>query len=166
MEIIGEKINGTRKRVARAVVERDAAFIQDLAQRQAEAGSAYLDVNAGTKPQDEPEDLVWLVRAVQDVVDLPLCLDSANPQALMAAIEVVERTSMINSINGEAERLEGILPLVAGNTLDLRPEQYLLWSAGPDADQPGVSDAGPGGRAGLRHLGSAGSGDEDRPASY
>jgi 5-methyltetrahydrofolate--homocysteine methyltransferase len=113
MEIIGEKINGTRKRVGRAVAERDAAFVQDLARRQAEAGAAYLDVNAGTKPQDEPGDLVWLARTVQEVVDVPLCLDSANPAALAAAIEVVERTPMVNSINGEPERLAGILPLVA-----------------------------------------------------
>ena len=113
MEIVGEKINGTRKRVARAVAERDVAFVQDLARRQAEADAAYLDVNAGTKPQDEPDDLVWLVKTVQEVVDVPLCLDSANPAALAAAIEVVELTPMINSINGERERLAGILPLVA-----------------------------------------------------
>jgi cobalamin-dependent methionine synthase I len=115
MEIIGEKINGTRKAVARAVAERDAAFIQGLARRQAEAGSAYLDVNAGTKPQDEPDDLVWLVQTVQAVVDLPLCLDSANPRALMAALGAVARTPMINSINGETDRLAALLPLVAGS---------------------------------------------------
>lgn len=115
MEIIGEKINGTRTRVAQAVAERDAAFVQGLARQQAEAGSAFLDVNAGTRPQDEPEDLVWLVRTVQEVVDVPLCLDSANPRALAAAIKVVERTPMINSINGEPERLAGILPLVAAH---------------------------------------------------
>jgi 5-methyltetrahydrofolate corrinoid/iron sulfur protein methyltransferase len=113
MEIIGERINGTRKRVSEAVAARDAAFIQDLARRQAEAGAAYLDVNAGTKPQNEPDDLVWLVETVQEVVDMPLCLDSANPLALKAAIDIVERTPMINSINGEPKRLEGILPLVA-----------------------------------------------------
>jgi cobalamin-dependent methionine synthase I len=113
MEIIGEKINGTRKRVAQAIAERDAAFIQDLARRQAKAGAVYLDVNAGTKPQDEPQDLVWLVKTVQEVVEVALCLDSANPVALAAAIQVVERTPMINSINGEQARLLGILPLVA-----------------------------------------------------
>ncbi len=113
MEIIGEKINGTRKRVAQAIAERDAAFIQDLARRQAEAGSAWLDVNAGTLPGREPDDLVWLVETVQAVVDTPLCLDSANPQALAAAIQAVRQTPMINSISGEPQRLEGVLPLVA-----------------------------------------------------
>jgi cobalamin-dependent methionine synthase I len=113
MEIIGEKINGTRKRVAQAIAERDAAFIQDLACKQAEAGSAWLDVNAGTHPQREPDDLVWLIETVQAVVDTPLCLDSANPQALAVAIRAVRRTPMINSISGEPQRLAGVLPLAA-----------------------------------------------------
>ncbi|RME33667.1 MAG: methyltetrahydrofolate--corrinoid methyltransferase, partial [Thermoflexia bacterium] len=60
MLIIGEKINGTLKKVGAAVLERDAAFIQDLARRQAEAGADYIDVNAGTPATREPEDLVWL----------------------------------------------------------------------------------------------------------
>jgi 5-methyltetrahydrofolate--homocysteine methyltransferase len=113
MEIIGEKINGTRQRVGQAIADRDADFIQDLASRQAEAGSTWLDVNAGTHPDQESDDLVWLVNIVQAVVDTPLCLDSANPQALAAAIKVVNKTPMINSISGEPQRLKGVLPLVA-----------------------------------------------------
>jgi cobalamin-dependent methionine synthase I len=113
MEIIGEKINGTRKRVGQAIADRDVDFIQNLAVRQAEAGSTWLDVNAGTHPDQEPDDLVWLVDTVQAVVDTPLCLDSANPQALAAAIKVVNKTPLINSISGEPQRLEGVLPLVA-----------------------------------------------------
>lgn len=113
MKIIGEKINGTRKRVAQAIAERDAAFIKDLARKQAEAGSAWLDVNAGTHPDQEPEDLVWLIENIQSVVETPLSLDSANPKALRVAIQAVNKTPMINSISGEAERLTGILPLVA-----------------------------------------------------
>jgi 5-methyltetrahydrofolate--homocysteine methyltransferase len=112
MKIIGEKINGTRKRVAQAIAERDTAFIQELAQKQAAAGSAWLDVNAGTPPQQEPVDLVWLVETIQSVVDTPLCLDSANPKALEIAIQAVKKTPMINSINGEAERLASVLPMV------------------------------------------------------
>ena len=71
MKIIGEKINGTRKRVAQAIGERDSAFIQDLARSQAEAGSTWIDVNAGTHPEKEPADLVWLIENTQAVVDLP-----------------------------------------------------------------------------------------------
>lgn len=113
MLIIGEKINGTLKKTAAAIAARDAAFIQDLACRQAQAGAHYLDVNAGTAAHREPEDLVWLVETVQAAVDLPLCLDSANPQALRAGLEHVRQTPLINSISGEAGRLEGILPLAA-----------------------------------------------------
>jgi len=113
MKIIGEKINGTRKRVAQAIAERDADFIKDLAQKQAEAGSTWLDVNAGTLPEKEPDDLIWLIENIQSVVDTPLSLDSANPKALEIAIKAVDKTPLINSISGEPERLEKILPIVA-----------------------------------------------------
>lgn len=113
MKIIGEKINGTRKRVAQAIAERDADFIKELAQKQCEAGSAWLDVNAGTHPDQEPDDLIWLIENIQSVADTPLSLDSANPKALEIAIKAVDKTPMINSISGEPERLEKILPIVA-----------------------------------------------------
>ena len=113
MRIVGEKINSTCQRVAHAIEERKAAYIQDLAVRQAEAGADWLDLNAGTWQSKEPDDLIWLVETIQSVVEIPLCLDSANPQALTAAIQVVERTPMINSISGKSQQLEGILPLVA-----------------------------------------------------
>lgn len=115
MKIIGEKINGTRKRVARAIAERDAATIADLAKRQAEAGATWLDINAGTLPAQEPDDLTWLIEVVQGVTDTPLSLDSANPRALNAVLPAVKKTPMINSISGEPERLEGILPIVAAH---------------------------------------------------
>jgi 5-methyltetrahydrofolate--homocysteine methyltransferase len=99
--------------VAQAITERNAVFIKDLAQKQAEAGSTWLDVNAGTHPEKEPDDLVWLIENIQSVVDIPLSLDSANPKALGIAIKAVDKTPLINSISGEPERLEKILPLVA-----------------------------------------------------
>lgn len=114
MIIIGEKLNGTLKKTAAAIAARDAAFVQDLALRQVAAGANYLDVNAGTPPEREPEDLVWLVETVQAATDLPLCLDSANPAALAAAFPRVAKPPLINSISGEARRLEGVLPLVPG----------------------------------------------------
>ena len=113
MKIIGEKINGTRKRVAQAIADRDAAFIQELARKQSEAGATWLDVNAGTHPDREPDDLIWLIESIQAVVDTPLSLDSANPRAVQTAITAVKKTPMINSISGEPERLADILPIVA-----------------------------------------------------
>jgi len=119
MRIIGEKINGTRKRVARAIAERDVEYIKALAVSQTEAGSYWLDVNAGTLPEKEPADLIWLIENIQSVVDTPLSLDSANPAALEIAIQAVNKTPLINSISGEPERLEKILPLVAEYNCDV-----------------------------------------------
>lgn len=113
MKIIGEKINGTRKQVAAAIANRDAEFIQNLAKRQVEGGAHWLDVNAGTHPDREVDDLAWLIDLIQAVTDVPICLDSANPRALAAAIGKVHKTPMINSISGEPDRLSHVLPLVA-----------------------------------------------------
>src|SRR3972149_3303971 len=107
MEIIGEKINGTLEQVKTAIRERNATFIQDLARRQAEAGATLIDVNAGVRPDQEPETLSWLVKIVQEVVEVPLSLDSANPLALAAALQEVKQPPMINSISGEKARLGG-----------------------------------------------------------
>ncbi|MBU1170255.1 MAG: dihydropteroate synthase [Proteobacteria bacterium] len=111
MIIIGEKINGTRKAVGLAIRERDTEFIKQLALSQVQAGSHYLDVNAGTSPEREPDDMVWLVETIQETTDAPLCLDSANPKALKAALDRVVKTPLINSVSGEKQRLEGVLPL-------------------------------------------------------
>ena len=115
MQIIGEKINGTRHQVAEAIATRNMTYIQDLAIRQTEAGAHWLDVNAGTHPDREADDLMWLVDIIQSVVDTPLCLDSANPKALEAAIPTTKHVPMINSISGEPERLNNILPLVVAH---------------------------------------------------
>ncbi len=94
MEIIGEKINGTRKAVAAAIAERNAVAITDLAASQAAAGASWLDINAGTRPDQEPADLLWLVETVQAAVDTPLCLDSAildpTDRELMATLKATE----------------------------------------------------------------------------
>ena len=111
MIVISEKINGTRKAVAAAIRERDTEFVKQLALSQIEAGGSYLDVNAGTPPEREPEDMAWLVNTIQEVTDAPLCLDSANPLALKAGLELVKQTPIINSVSGEKQRIESVLPL-------------------------------------------------------
>ncbi len=119
MRIIGEKINGTLKHVKMAVEKKDALFIQKLAKSQEEAGAFWLDVNAGTLPESEPEDLAWLVRVVQEVSDLPLSLDSTNAEALKVAIKEAVRTPLINSISGEQDRIEGVLPIVRDHNCEV-----------------------------------------------
>jgi 5-methyltetrahydrofolate--homocysteine methyltransferase len=113
MKIIGEKINGTRKTVAAAIADRDAEFIQNLARKQVDGGAHWLDVNAGTHPDREVDDMLWLINLIQAVTDVTLCLDSANPKALVAAMGAVKKTPMINSISGEPDRLSTVLPIVA-----------------------------------------------------
>jgi cobalamin-dependent methionine synthase I len=114
MIVVGEKINTSRKSIAKAVERKDRPFIQAVARQQAEAGADYIDVNAGTFLYKEVEYLSWLVETVQAEVDLPLCLDSPNPKALEKALEVHRGQALINSISLEKERYEALLPVVAG----------------------------------------------------
>jgi len=112
MLIIGERINTTRKPVQKAVEEKDAKFIQEEARKQADAGANYIDVNCGTSVKNEISDMKWLVETVQAVVELPLCIDSPNPEALEAGLAIHKGKPIINSITGEQSRMEMILPLV------------------------------------------------------
>lgn len=111
-QIIGEKINGTRKRVQTAIEGRDAAFIASLARRQVDAGADWIDINAGSLPDREADDLAWLVEVVQGEVDHPLCLDSPNAAAIAAVLPMVRETPMINSITGEVGRRDEMLRVV------------------------------------------------------
>ena len=111
MLIIGERINATRKRIGEAVTKRDADFIKEEARKQVEAGAHMLDVNGGIAGQ-EVENLTWLVNTVQEVAEIPLCLDSADPEALRHALPLCRRVPMINSITNDPERFQAVLPLV------------------------------------------------------
>lgn len=113
MIIVGELINGSREAIAKAVAQRDAKAILDVAQKQVEAGAHLLDINAGTDPDREVEDLLWLVEVVLEELDVPLCIDSPNFQAIEVGLKKArERAAMINSITGETKRLEAFLPLI------------------------------------------------------
>ena len=113
MLIVGERINASRKPVAEAIASRNAALIQNEAKAQANAGADYLDVNAGTFVGEEAQHLQWVIETVQEVVDLPLCIDSPDPSVIKAMIPSTRKTPMINSITLEPSRLEGLLPLIA-----------------------------------------------------
>jgi 5-methyltetrahydrofolate--homocysteine methyltransferase len=111
--IIGERINPTgRKKVLAALQEGDFEVVKEDATKQVEVGAAILDVNAGVPGADEPELLKKVMQTVMDVTDVPLCIDTADPEALRAALEIYEGKALINSTNGEEKSLEAILPLV------------------------------------------------------
>lgn len=110
--IIGERINPTgRKTVLAALKEGDFEIVRQDAVNQVAAGAAILDVNAGVPGVDEPELLKQLMGTVMEVTDVPLCIDTADPEALSAALEVYEGKALINSVNGEEHSLETVLPL-------------------------------------------------------
>jgi 5-methyltetrahydrofolate corrinoid/iron sulfur protein methyltransferase len=112
MKIIGENIHILSPKVKEAVANRDRRFFQESAVRQVEAGAWALDLNIGPQKKAGHEILPWLVDAVQEVVDVPLSLDTTNLAAIEAACEVVKRQPIINSTSAEPERLEKV-PLVA-----------------------------------------------------
>jgi 5-methyltetrahydrofolate--homocysteine methyltransferase len=113
MLIIGERINSSRKSIAQAILSRDKNFIQSEAKAQAEAGAHYIDVNAGAFVGEEAEYLKWTIDAVQEICDLPLCIDSPDAEVIRQVMPLARVTPMINSITLEPARLDGMLPLIA-----------------------------------------------------
>lgn len=113
MYVIGERINGMFKAVAKAIAERDAAFIGDLARRQVEAGAHALDVNTGPTEGDPVEVMRWLVETVQDAVDVPVSIDTPKLPVLLSGLRAARRGSIINSTTGAKDKLDAILPLAA-----------------------------------------------------
>jgi 5-methyltetrahydrofolate--homocysteine methyltransferase len=111
--IIGERINPTgRKRLQEALAVGDFELVKGDALAQVAAGAAILDVNAGLPGADEPALLTQCIQAVTSVTDVPLCIDTANPRALAAALEAYEGKALVNSVNGEARALAAVLPIV------------------------------------------------------
>ncbi len=113
MLAIGERIQIISKAVRTAIEERDKAFIQDLAQRQVAKGAQMLDLNIGPQKKAGPEVMDWLVNTVQEVVDVPLSLDTTNPDAIEAGLKVCKQKPMINSTNADPKRMGVLFPLAA-----------------------------------------------------
>lgn len=111
--IIGEKINPTgRKKLVAALVEGNYDYVCELAKKQVDAGADILDVNVGVPGLDEVAVLPEVAKLVSEAVDVPICLDSANRDALAAALAVLPGKPLINSVNGEKESIEAVLPVV------------------------------------------------------
>ena len=111
--LIGERINPTgKKKLAEALKAGDLEVVRKEALAQVQAGADILDVNVGTFGVDEVTLLPKAVRTVMDTVDVPLCLDSSNPDALEAALKVYKGKPVVNSITGEEHSLERVLPII------------------------------------------------------
>ncbi len=110
--IIGERINPTRrKKLAASIQSGDFSLVQEDARNQVEAGAQILDVNAGIPGGDEPALLRNAVEAVLQVVEVPLCIDTADPDALRSALEVYPGKALINSTTAEEHMMARVFPL-------------------------------------------------------
>jgi 5-methyltetrahydrofolate--homocysteine methyltransferase len=111
--LIGERINPAgKKKLSAALKAGNLEIVRREAQAQVQAKADILDINVSLFDVDEVSLLPRVVQAVMDTVDVPLCLDSANPQALAAALKVYKGKPIINSVTGEEHSLEKVLPLV------------------------------------------------------
>lgn len=111
--LIGERINPTgKKKLAAALQAGDLDLVRQEALAQVQAKADILDVNVGIPEVDEASLLPQAIQAVMDVVDVPLSIDSSNPKALAAALETYRGKALINSVTGQNDSLEQILPLV------------------------------------------------------
>ena len=112
VRVIGERINPTgKKRFQQALREDDVDYIVRCAIEQQDAGADILDVNVGLPGLDEPDMMRRVVKALQAAVDLPLQIDSSDPEAIEAGLRACCGKAVVNSVNGKAEVLEKILPL-------------------------------------------------------
>ena len=112
--IIGERINPTgRKLLGKEMVDGNFDRVRQDAIAQVDAGAHMLDVNAGVPMGDEPAIMAEAIRIVQSIVDVPIAIDSSVVAALASGLEAYQGKALVNSVTGESERLESVLPLVA-----------------------------------------------------
>jgi len=110
MIIIGERINGMFKDIARAIKEKDPGPVQEWARKQEYNGAHYLDINVGPSSPNPVEAMQWLVEVTQEASELPLCLDSTKYDAIEAGLKLCKRPAMINSVPAEMPKMERWLP--------------------------------------------------------
>ncbi|MDQ7794849.1 MAG: methyltetrahydrofolate cobalamin methyltransferase [bacterium] len=111
MILIGERINGMFRDVAKAIRAQDPEPIREWARAQDAAGADYLDVNVGPTAENAVEAMRWLVGVVQEASDLPLCLDSTNYDAIEAGLKLARRPAAINSVYADRRRIERAFPM-------------------------------------------------------
>ncbi|MFP4391625.1 MAG: dihydropteroate synthase [Desulfohalobiaceae bacterium] len=127
MLLFGESLNVMATKIKKAFKERDPKPIQEEALLQKEKGMDYIDINLGPAKKDGQELMPWVVETVQEVVDLPLLLDTSNIAAIEAGLKVCNKTPIVNSIMCRPERYEQMLPMVAEHGADF---VALMW--GPE----------------------------------
>ena len=135
MMIVADNLRITQPLIARAVERLDPESIRKMALACRDAGADAIDINSGPLSRDAEKKMAFLVKTVQDAVDLPLMLDTTNPAAMAAGLAAGRRPAMINGVSLEPEKLMRILPLAAKTSAGivcylLRPDGHVP----PDAD--------------------------------
>ena len=110
MIFVGERINTGFKDIKQAVIDKDPAPLQEWARKQTDAGANYLDINLGAVSSN-PQDMCWMIEAVQDAVDTSICIDSNKSDIVAAALKVCKGKALINSTTAKEAKLDEIMPL-------------------------------------------------------
>jgi len=117
MLVIAERINASRSYIASAISSKNKRFIQNEAKAQSLAGVDYINVHAGTSNGKETERLEWLIKTIQEVSDLPLSIDSVNPDVIKGVMRLTQKKPIINAVAMQHQLLDILLPLVAKQRL-------------------------------------------------
>ena len=112
MIIIAEKINGSIPSCAKAIAERNEAYIQDLAKRQAEAGATFIDCGASVN-EGELDTLKWMIDCIQSVTDCPISVDSPDVHVVLGGMAHCKRPGLFNSVSGEGGKIDIAFPVLA-----------------------------------------------------
>lgn len=120
MLVISERLNGLFRSVGKAIDEKDVKFIQEHTLQQIDWGAQALDVNVGPgRGSEAPDAMRWLVKAIQEVTDVPLCIDTPGLKTMVAGLEVCENPIMINSTTAEAKKMMALFPLAREYDADI-----------------------------------------------
>ena len=113
MIIIGEKLNGSIPSMGKAIAEKNAAHIRDIAKKQSDAGASFIDVCASVPEEQELETLKWMIDLVQDVTDIPIAIDSPSVKICAEAIAFCRQPGLINSVSMEGNKVDTVFPVIA-----------------------------------------------------
>lgn len=112
MYIIGERINGMFEDIKKAIISRDEGILRDWVARQKDAGADALDVNVGPASAEPVQAMEWLVKTIRKFADLPLSIDTTKFDVMEKGLALAGEGSILNSVNGDNEKLDRFLPLV------------------------------------------------------
>jgi len=122
MIIVGERLNSSRRPVLEALNRKDKKYIVDQAKKQEEAGASYIDLNTAALLDKEVQTLKWAIPILQKEVNIPLSIDTPNPEAMEEGLKIHKGQALLNSLSGEAERIKAFLPLIK----EYRPRVIVL----------------------------------------